>query len=239
VIQPRTGCDTTIQGARDRLIRLLGRHPTWALGFGDETWWSRFARPAMHAWAEEDQPMRLIEQARPADDPDPKALACYGLLVRRATDDPDQVWLRFVDGQPVSALTTTFLGWCCQKLERIGAPVLLLVWDNASWHISREVRAWLRDHNRRVKLDGQGVRILVCQLPIKSPWLNPIEPKWIHPKRKVVEPAGLLAARELEQRVCDALGCPVEDHLCLSFRGDRQVGGRELKSPRSAKANRP
>jgi len=167
----------------------------------------------VHAWAEGDEPLRLIAQTRPTDDPDPKALACYGLLVRRATDDPDRVWLRFVDGRPVSVLTTAFLGWCCHKLEEAGVPVLLLVWDNASWHISRAVRAWLRDHNRRAKREGKGVRILTCQLPIKSPWLNPIEPKWIHTKRRTVEPAGLLPARELEQRVCAALGCSVEDHL--------------------------
>jgi hypothetical protein len=113
--------------------------------------------------------LRLIEQVRPADAPDPKALACYGLLVRRATGDPDQVWLRFVDGRPVSALPTEFLGWSCGRLERSGVPVLLLVWDNASWHISRQVREWVRDHNRQVKRDGHGVRILVCQLPIESP----------------------------------------------------------------------
>jgi hypothetical protein len=91
-----------------------------------------------------------------------------------------------------------------------------LVWDHASWHLRREVRARVRGHHRRVRRDGQGVRILVCQLPIKGPWRNPLAPKWIPTKRKVVEPAGLLTAREPEQRVCDALGCPVEDHLCIS-----------------------
>ncbi len=35
------------------------------------------------------------------------------------------------------------------------------------------------------------MRIVVCQLPVKSPWLNRIEPHWIHAKRAVVEPAGL------------------------------------------------
>jgi hypothetical protein len=28
-----------------------------------------------------------------------------------------------------------------------------------------------------------------------SPWLNAIEPKWVHGKRKVVEPDGLLGGR--------------------------------------------
>jgi hypothetical protein len=63
------------------------------LGFNDETWWSRFARPRLHAWMDSSEPVRLIEQCRATTDPDPKALACYGLLVRRAGGVPDEVWL--------------------------------------------------------------------------------------------------------------------------------------------------
>src|SRR5215472_12401591 len=32
-------------------MRLATCHPTWALGFEDEVWWSRLARPALHSWA--------------------------------------------------------------------------------------------------------------------------------------------------------------------------------------------
>jgi transposase len=101
-------------------------------------------------------------------------------------------WLRFVDGRPVSAITTQFLSWCSEKLQRRGKKALLLIWDNASWHKSREVREWIATHNRCVKASAgeAGVRIVPCLLPTKSPWLNPIEPKWIHGKRKVVEPEG-------------------------------------------------
>ena len=70
----------------------------------------------------------------------------------------------------------------------------VLIWDNASWHISKEVRTWISSHNRRVKGGGSGVRIISCLLPKQSPWLNPIEPKWVHGKRKVVEPEGLITA---------------------------------------------
>jgi hypothetical protein len=87
---------------------------------------------------------------------------------------------------------------------------LLLVWDNAPWHVSRAVRTWIRAHNRRVKWSGRGVRIVNCYLPIKSPWLNPIEPKWGHGKRRVVEPTRLLSAAELIDRVYAAFAC---DHL--------------------------
>ncbi len=169
----------------------------------------------MSAWAPDDHSLRLIEKSVPKDDPDPKALAAYGLLVR-TNSSPDEVWLRFVDGRPVSQVTIRFLAWCCQKLEAAGKTALVLVWDNASWHISQMVRAWIRAHNRPVKQGKRGVRILVCPLPTKSPWLNPIEPKWIHGQRKIVEPARLLTACEIEDRVCDALGCSHEDHLSIS-----------------------
>lgn len=172
----------------------------------------------MSAWAEADRPLHLVEQAVARDDPDPKALACYGLLVRQQaspTTLTERFWLRFVAGRPVSAVTTEFLGWCCGKLDALGVPVLVMVWDNAAWHVSAEVRVWVRAHNRAVKQAGHGVRLLLCYLPVKSPWLNAIEPKWVHGKRRVVEPNGLLSAATLEARVYAAYGCPPEPHLSI------------------------
>jgi hypothetical protein len=195
------------------LIQLTARHTDWAVGFVDETWWSRLARPALHSWADPAQPLRLVEQTVATNDPDPKALACYGLLLRQTGQPEDAVWLRFVNGRPVSAVTTAFVAWCCAKLEALGVRVWALVWDNASWHVSRAVRTWICTHNQQVKQHGQGVRILSCYLPVKSPWLNPIEPKWVHGKRAIVEPDRLLSAHEVAQRACAYFGCPHEDHL--------------------------
>jgi transposase len=182
------------------------------VGFADETWWSRLARPALHAWTE-DGPPRLAALSVPADDPDPKALACYGLLLRPGTTTTEDLWLRFVEGRPVSAVTKQFLAWCCERLAA-GTTTLVLVWDNAAWHGSAAVRTWLRAHNQRAHREG-GVRIVPCALPSKSPWLNPIEPQWVHGKRRVMEPARLLTAREVEERVCAAFGCPVCAHLAI------------------------
>jgi hypothetical protein len=187
-------------------------NPEWATGFEDECWWSRLALPTLSSWAEEGKPMRLIQKSVTKDDPDPKAVSCYGLYL----PEFEQTWLRFVDGRPVSSITTQFLEWSCEKLAAARRKVLLLIWDNASWHISREVRRWLGKHNREVKKSGgEGVRIVSCLLPKKSPWLNAIEPKWIHGKRKVVEPDGLLGAYELAERVCRVFGCPHYEHLSI------------------------
>lgn len=186
------------------------------VGFEDETWWSRLARPSLHTWTD-GAPLRLLAPTAPRGDPDPKALACYGLLLRQdAAGDAttDDLWLRFVEGRPVSALTSQFLTWCCDRLAATGTTTLILVWDNASWHVSGALRTWLRTHNQRVHRAG-GVRIIPCFLPSKSPWLNPIAPRWVHGKRRIVEPARLLTARELEERVCAAFGCPVCAHLAI------------------------
>jgi hypothetical protein len=67
-----------------------------------------------------------------------------------------------------------------------------------------------------VKASGQGARILVCPLPTKSPWLNPIEPNWVHGKRAVVEPDRLLPITELEERVCAYYGCDQLPHLTIT-----------------------
>jgi transposase len=155
------------------------------------------------------------ELTPPTDDPDPKALACYGLLVRPGPHQPDQMWLRFVAGRPVSAVTIDFLAWCSARLAAQGFTALLLIWDNASWHRSRAVRHWIRHHNQQVKRGAAGVRLVVCPLPSKSPWLNPIEPKWVHGKRAVSEADRLLSAAELEARVYAYYGCEREVHLVM------------------------
>jgi hypothetical protein len=55
-----------------------------------------------------------------------------------------------------------------------------------------------------------------CRLPSKSPWLNPIEPKWVHGKRAIVEPDRLLSAQEVMERVYAYYGCVAESHLAIS-----------------------
>ena len=125
--------------------------------------------------------------------------------------------LRFVAGRPVSSVTIGFLQWLCEQVQAQGYHALVLIWDNASWHVSKQVRTWLREHNQTVQQETRtgkaGVRIIPCWLPVKSPWLNRIEPKWVHGKRAVVEPARVLTAQDLKQRVCDYFGCELLEPL--------------------------
>lgn len=163
----------------------------------------------MHSWAEEDTALRLVAKTADKSETDPKAIACYGVDLRASS----QVLLRFVEQRPVSEITCQFLEWVMPQVSEMGKRVMPLIWDNATWHVSKQVQQWIRQHNQQVKRTGIGVRLIVCKLPVKSPWLNAIEPKWIHAKRAIVEPERKLNAQELKSRICKYFGCPLLDPL--------------------------
>jgi transposase len=185
---------------RDRFIRLAGKHPEWVVGFLDEVWWSRLARPPLRAWSADD-PLKMHVLSRPKDDPDPVAICCYGLL----RQDTDGVMLRFVEGRPVGDLTAQFLSWICEQLRAEGKSRLIVIWDDPSWHSGRPVSDWLAEHNRGVKRDGD-VQVVLCPLPVKSPWLNNIETRWGPAKRAILEPDRILTAQEVVSRLCEHFG---------------------------------
>jgi hypothetical protein len=107
-----------------------------------------------------------------------------------------------VTGRPVGAVTIALLAWCSARLAAQGFTALRLIWDHASWHRRYAVRHWMRQHHQQVKRGAAvGVRLVVCPWPSKSPWLNPMEPTWVHGKRAVSEADRLLHADEWEARV--------------------------------------
>jgi transposase len=191
---------------RDRLIRLAAYHPEWVLGFEDEVWWSRVAQPSLHAWTS-DTPMRVQLLQSDASDPDPDAIACYGFL----RHDTHKVLLR-LEGRPLGELTMQFLEWLCGCVAQEQKQVLVVIWDNASWHTSAEVTGWVKEQNQRAKR-GKGVRVMICELPAASPWLNNIEPCWTHAKRAIMEVDRQLTAAEITNRVCEHFGCALLPYL--------------------------
>ncbi len=91
---------------RDDLL-VLAQRCGWEVGYVDEVWWSRVSQPNLHSWSEKDEPLRLQELIKDKNDPDPKALACYGML----SAANGRMHLRFVSGRPGRAVTTDFLEW--------------------------------------------------------------------------------------------------------------------------------
>jgi hypothetical protein len=186
---------------------MAANQPDLVLGFEDAGWWSREAQPQMHAWSA-GKPVRLVEKTVPAKAPEGKALACYGRYVPTA----NQMLLCVVRGRPISVVTGVFLAWLAMYFTAQGKRALVLIWDNASWHVRQAGQAWIKGHNRQATPEG-GCRLMICRRPSKSPWRNPIEPKWVHGKRAVVEPTRVLPMAELIQRVCAYYQCDLTDPI--------------------------
>jgi hypothetical protein len=171
------------------------QHPDWLLVEEDECWFSRFAQPAVCAWAEAEG-VRLHVREPQRREPE-KALACFGAV----RHDGPEVLLYFSQGQPNSEQMWMFIVGLLACAREEGKQVVVIIWDNASWHKSRDLRQWMCAYNQAAKIAGEP-RLLTHLLPTKSPWLNPIEPHRVHAKRGVCEPMGELTPSELRRRLC-------------------------------------
>lgn len=171
----------------------------------DECWFSRFAQPAMNAFAEDGERLRLVERV-PAPDETEKAIACYGAMCQETKER----FFYFAGGQPNSEKTLAMVEELLAEARKRAKRVLVIIWDRASWHKSHKVKRWIRQHNQKAKREEGGVRLLTCLLPSKSPWLNPMEPVWLHTKRKVAEPDGDLTVNVLKERLCAQFQTTVE-----------------------------
>lgn len=161
----------------------------------DECWFSRYAQPNAFAWAEAEEPLRFVQRSPPPKEAH-QALACFGAL----RQDTQETYLYFAHGQPNSEQMWLFIIGLLALARQESKQVVVLLWDNASWHKSERIRQWTRACNLAAKKTGEP-RLLTCLLPLQSPWLNPIEPRWVHAKRAVCEPDGDLAANELKRRL--------------------------------------
>ena len=130
-----------------------------------------------------------------------KALSYYG--VKR--HDTGAIYLYHCWQRPNSDETLQFLHWWVAGAATLRRKVVLVIWDNASWHVGRKVKRWIRRHNLVAKHMGKP-RLLVWTLPKCSPWLNPIEPHWLHVKKRICQPPNDdLSPHQLRQCVFRAL----------------------------------
>ena len=199
---------------RDSLIRLVLAHPTWALGFLDEVWWSRLAQPDQHRWVQEDDLTRLQELELSKEDTDPKALACYGVLLRRRCQPADQMVLRFVDGRPGSSGHDRLLSSVVRRTRAASG-------SGPRAHLGQRFVAQESDGSHLdwgPQSGGQAnwQRGAYPALPVplqKSLAQSDGTESWVHGKRNVSEADHILSANELEARVCAYYGVPPEPHL--------------------------
>ena len=109
----------------------------------------------MHAFATAENNMRLVQRETEKCEPD-KAIACN----RADCDETKERFLCFADGQPNSEKSIAFLSILLAADEEPCQRVLVVIWDRATWHLSKKVVRWIRQHNQQVKQEEQGVRLL-------------------------------------------------------------------------------
>jgi hypothetical protein len=90
----------------------------------------------MHSWSEKDKPLQLMEKTPDKGESEPKVIACYGIYLRAES----QVLVRFVEQRPVSEITCQFLEWVTAEAKEMGKRVMLLIWDNTTWYVSKQVQ---------------------------------------------------------------------------------------------------
>ena len=175
-------------------------NPTLGGGFLDECWWSRVALPTLSSFSEEGKPLRLIQQSVAKGRP-----RAESHLLLRTLPAPDRRHVAEVRGRKAHQFHNDAVPFVVlREARRAGQEGFASHLGQRQLARLQRGQALARKHNREVKKSGCGVRIVSCLLPKQSPWLNAIEPKWVHGKRKVVELDGLLGAYELADRVCGA-----------------------------------
>lgn len=162
----------------------------------DESWFLRFMCPSTSAWTLPGERVKFIRLHIPRNTPN-KAISCFGGL----RQDNNQLFLDFAVGYPNSEQMWAFVIKLLAQARQENKRVLVLIWDNAPWHTSKRIKQWIRAYNLVAKTQGEP-RLIVHWLPVKSPWLNPVEPHWLHAKRQVCEPSGMLSVEELKRRIC-------------------------------------
>ena len=217
------------KGQRDRLIAVAQAHPDWVLGLPMRPGGAARA-PRLQAWTEPaDGPLRLIEQDAPKGDPDPKALACYGVLLPSSGVPSAAGCALSMAGR--SALSRTVPGLVLHAVG--GGREAGVAVDMGQCLLAREQSGASRSGRTTARSSARGRACGSCVLPVKTPWLNPIEPKWVHGKRAIAEPARLLSAHEVADRVCAHFGCSHDAHpkLFPTRRPDHALGPCWLMAP--------
>ncbi len=162
-------------------------------------------RDAILAWAKRDPSILVVFQDESWFSGTPKAVGQYGqrgqpwtAAVAKPAHKCKGAWVLYAALEVVSGQVQRFYAPRCnqtavrQQLETLlaqaqaaGRQVLVVIWDNASWHTAKALRHWYYRYNQVAKRDGR-VRLLLVALPSRSPWLNPLEPIFGQAKRRIV-----------------------------------------------------
>lgn len=176
---------------RDRLLTFARACPDGAAVWLDESWFVRWPY-RFWTWASKDDRPRVAQRWNEEVD----TTALFAAL----DDETQQTFLRWADGQPNSERMTQFLETLMDYWTQRGKRFIVLFWDKASFHTSKQTTNWIREYNRRAKRENL-TRLIVCKLPTRSPWLMPLEPIFGWTKHQVLGNRAFETVAEMQKVV--------------------------------------
>ena len=156
----------------------MKRHEGWAAAFSDESWFVLWPRQSS-TWAQRKRPQRIRKAKSWKKGQAPPSTCWYADLdatTRAVTGEWHDTWNQHE--------TWEHLKGTIRRYAAQGVRFLVLFWDNAPWHLAQRLRAMLARYNRHAKRHGR-LRVLLVALPIKAPWLMPLEAVFGQTKRAV------------------------------------------------------
>ena len=163
---------------RDWLLSWVAHHRGWAAAFTDESWFVLWPRQAS-TWAHHKRPERIRKAKSWKKGEAPPSTCLYADLdaaTRQVTGEWHETWNQRETWQH---LKETIRRYAAQSYR-----FLVIFWDNAPWHLAQQLHRRLARYNRYAKRHGR-LRVLLCALPIKAPWLMPLEAVFGQTKRAV------------------------------------------------------
>lgn len=162
-------------------------------------------RDKILAWAQQDPSIMVVYQDESWFSGNPKPVRHYGRsghpregAIEKPAHKLKGAWVLYAALEAVNGKVHRHYAPRCnqtqvrQQLEELlqqfqaaGKWVLVVLWDNASWHTAQALRHWYHLYNQQAKREGR-IRLLLVQLPSRSPWLNAIEAVFGQAKRHIV-----------------------------------------------------
>jgi hypothetical protein len=144
----------------------------------DESWFVLWPSPAP-GWAPRGRPPRVPKNKSWGRRERPPSCALYArmdALDRTVVPAWHPTWNEHESWDHLAATIAAYASR--------GVRYLVVLWDHGPWHTARGLRAKLDAHNADAKRTG-GVRVRLVFLPVRSPWLMPLEGVFGQTKRAV------------------------------------------------------
>ena len=144
----------------------------------DQSWFVLWPRVA-ETWARQRRPLRLPKAKSWGRTERPPSCGLYADMdarTRQVRGEWHQTWNQRETWQHLKGVMRRYAGQ--------GVRALVILWDNAPWHVAAWVHRLVTRYNRWAKRRGH-LRVLLFALPRRAPWLMPLEAVFRQTKRAV------------------------------------------------------